>query len=141
MHMYKLLGSKPSVTSSFVAVNGKVLKFVTELTGMEVFVKDEALGQIALKALETGAVKPPSVGIKITEATEADLCAAQKSCPKNTLELENLIAYVKASNVPTQEPGPLRIEIVNPEALDRDQVVTVRRDPDGKLTGLTAVKV
>jgi hypothetical protein len=141
MHMYKLLGSKPSLTSSFVAVNGKVLKFVTELSGMEVFVADEALGQIALKALETGAVKPPVVNVKITEASEADLCAAQKSCPKKTLELENLISYIKASNVPQAEPGPLRVEIINAGELQKDTVLTLKRDSDGKLTAATAVKV
>jgi hypothetical protein len=60
-----------------------------------------------------GSVTPPSVGIKITEATEADLCASQKTNPSKTLELENMIAHMKASNVPPAEPGPLRVEIVN----------------------------
>jgi hypothetical protein len=141
MHMYKLLGSKPSTSSSFVAINGKVLKFTTQVSGTEIFVRDEALGQIALKAIETGGIKPPVVNVKIEAASESDLNAAQKTCPSKTLELENLIAYVKASNVPVAEPGPLRIEIVNPEALDRDQIVTVKRDGDGRIASLTGVKV
>jgi hypothetical protein len=139
--MYKLLASKPSVTSSYMAVNGKVLKIVSSLQGIEIFTADESLGQIALKALETGAIKPPSVGIKITEATEADLSAAQKTCPSKTLELENMIAYMKASNVPPPELGPLRVEIVNASELQKDTVVTLRRDESGKLTAATAVKV
>ncbi len=140
--MYKLIASKPSVTSSYVAVNGKVLKILSELQGIEVFTADESLGQIALKALETGAVKPPSVGIKITEATEADLCAAQKTCPSKTLELENMIAYMKASNVPQPEPGPLRVEIVNAsEMSQKDTVLRVERDQSGKLTGAVAHKI
>ena len=109
---------------------------------MEVFAADESLGQIALKALETGAVKPPSVSIKITEATEADLCAAQKTCPSKTLELENMIAYMKASNVPQPEPGPLRVEIVNAsEMAQKDTVLRVERDQSGKLTGALAHKI
>jgi len=123
-------------------VDGKVLKILSELQGMEIFAADESLGQIAFKALETGAVKPPSVGIKITEATEADLCAAQKTCPSKTLELENMIAYMKASNVPQPDPGPLRVEIVNAsEMAPKDTVVRVERNSAGELTGAVAHKI
>jgi hypothetical protein len=54
-----------------------------------------------------------------------------------TLELENMIAYMKASNVPQPEPAPLRVEIVNASEMQKDTVVTVRRDENGKLTSLT----
>jgi len=87
------------------------------IQGTEVFTADAQLGRIAENALLAGCVIPPSVDIKITAATEADLCAAQKSYPSLTLELENLIAYVKASNLPPPEPEPLRVEIVNAEEL------------------------
>jgi hypothetical protein len=63
------------------------------------------------------------------------------TCPSKTLELENMIAYMKASNVPQPEPGPLRVEIVNASELQKDTVVTVRRDESGKLTSATAHKV
>jgi len=43
-----------------------------------------------------------------------------------------MIAYMKASNVPQPEPGPLRVEIVNASELQKDTVVTVRRDESGK---------
>jgi hypothetical protein len=106
------------------------------------YAADASLGQIALKALETGAVKPPSVGIKITEATEADLCAAQKTCPSKTLELENMIAYMKASNVPQPEPGPLRVEIVNAsEMAQKDTVLRLERNSAGELTRAVAHKI
>src|SRR5262245_5759904 len=140
--MYELIAPKPSVTSSYVAVNGKVLKILSEFQSMQLFTADELLGKIALKALATGAVTPPSVRIEITEATEADLCAAQKLCPSKTLELENMIAYMKASNVPQPEPGPLRVEIVNAsEMAQKDTVLRVERDQSGKLTGAVAHKI
>src|SRR5262249_35390184 len=75
------------------------------------------------------------------KATEADLCAAQKTNPSITLDLENMIAYMKASNVPQPEPGPLRVEIVNASEMQKDTIVTVRRDESGALTGATAHKV
>jgi hypothetical protein len=52
-----------------------------------------------------------------------------------------MIAYIKAANVPQPEPGPFRVEIVNASELQKDTVVTLRRDESGKLTAATAVKV
>jgi hypothetical protein len=140
--MYKLIASKPSATLSYVVVNGKVFKFAFAIQGPEVFTADAQLGKIAENALVAGSVTAPSVGIKITEATEADLCAAQKTNPSKTLELENMIAYMKASNVPQPEPGPLRVEIVNAsEMAQKDTVVRVQRDSSGTLTGAIAQKI
>ena len=140
--MYKLIGSKPTTSTSYMAVNGKVFKMAFAIQGTEVFTADAQLRKIAENALVAGSVTPPSVGIKITEATEADLCAAQKTCPSKTLELENMIAYMKASNVPQPEPGPLRVEIVNAsEMAQKDTVLRVERDQSGKLTGAVAHKI
>jgi hypothetical protein len=78
----------------------------------------------------------------LATATEADLCAAQKTDPSKTLELENMIAYMKASNVPQPEPGPLRVEIVNAsEMAQKDQVIRIERDPAGQMTHAVAHKV
>jgi len=110
--MYKLIGSKPSTSTRYIAFNGKVFKVACAIQASEVFAADAQLGKIAEYALVAGSVTPPSVDIKIIEATEADLCAAQKTNPSKTLELENMIAYMNASNVPQPEPGPLRVEIV-----------------------------
>src|SRR5262249_5866246 len=116
--MHKLIASEPTTSTSYVPVNGKVFKFDFTIQGTQVFTKDALLGKIAENALVAGSVTPPSVSIKITEAMEADLCAAQKTHPSITLDLENMIAYMKASNVPPPEPpGPLKVEIVNADVL------------------------
>jgi hypothetical protein len=53
-----------------------------------------------------------------------------------------MIAYMKASNVPQPEPGPLRIEIVNAsEMAQKDQVIRIERDPAGQMTHAVAHKV
>jgi len=139
--MFRILHSEPSNTTTYVPVNGRVFKFDCELFGTEVFAADALLGKIVSDALLTGSVTPPSVEIKISEATEADLCAAQKQMPSKTLEFEQLLAYTKASNVPPPEPGPLRVEIVNAGEFQKDTVISVRRDQSGQLAGATAVKV
>jgi hypothetical protein len=140
--MYKLIASKPSATLSYVVVNGKVFKFAFAIQGPEVFTADAQLGKIAENALVAGSVTAPSVGIKITEATEADLCAAQKTNPSKTLQLENMIAYMKASNVPQPEPGPLRVEIVNAaELAPKDQYIRIERNEAGQMTSAVAHKV
>jgi len=53
-----------------------------------------------------------------------------------------MIAYMKASNVPQPEPGPLRVEIVNAsEMAQKDTVLRVERDQSGNLTGAVAHKI
>jgi hypothetical protein len=38
-------------------------------------------------------------------------------------------------------PAPIRVEIANPEALQRDTVLQIYRDSEGKLDSATALKI
>src|SRR5215469_12527841 len=103
MPMYKLIAGKPTSCARYMAINGKVVKMVFTIWGEEVCTADARLAEIAAKALKGGSVTPARVDIKVGEATEADLLAAQKTHPDKTLELEKLLSYVKACKEAAKE--------------------------------------
>jgi len=140
--MYKLTNCEPTTTYTFLAIEGKVLKVVLAFHGSEIFCQDQFLGEIAERALATGCILPPTVNIRVGEASEADLLAAQKTSPHNAVELEQLLAYRRAIKAPPPQPPPLQVEIVNPQEIGRrDQVIRIQRDSDGLMQSATAHQV
>lgn len=119
-------------------VNGKVFKFAFAIQGMEVFATDDLHAKVARGAIAGGRITPETVNISVTEATEADLCAAQKCFPTRTVEFEKLISYLKTSATPTT---PLRVEIVNASELSKDTVLRIERNQSSVMTGAVAHKV
>jgi hypothetical protein len=61
-----------------------------------------------------------------------------RTLPDQAHNVDGWIKFLKDGAIP---PPPLRIEIVNASELQKDTVVTLRRDESGKLTAATAVKV
>jgi hypothetical protein len=106
--------------------------------GAEFFCADEIDAAVVAKALKAGKISKPFVSINVTETTEEDLVAAKAIRPDLAPNVEGWIKFLKDGATP---PPPLRIEIVNASELQKDTVVTLRRDQSGKLTAATAVKV
>jgi hypothetical protein len=132
--MCKLTNCEPTTTHTFLAIEGKVLKVVLAFHGSEIFCQDQFPGEIAERALATGCILPPTVNIRVGEASEADLLAAQKTSPDKAVELEQLLAYRRAIKAPRAQPPPLQVEIVNPQEVGRrDQLLTIKRDEAGRL--------
>lgn len=140
--MFKLISSEPTVSHTFLAIEGKVLKVILGLKSSEVYCADEFLGGIAEKALATGYISPPAAIVRVGEASEADLLAAQKTSPSKAVELEKLLAYRRAVKTPPVQPPPLQVEIVNPQEIARrDQVLRIQRDSNGLMQSATAHQV
>jgi hypothetical protein len=74
------------------------------------------------------------LSINVSEATEEDLVAAKAIRPDKAQDVEGWIKFLKNGATP---PPPLRVEIVNARELEKDTVVTLKRDESGKLTGAT----
>ncbi|HMF46257.1 MAG TPA: hypothetical protein VKE29_06250 [Candidatus Udaeobacter sp.] len=146
--MYKLITSEPTSCARYMAVNGKVIKMLFTIKGTEIFTADARLGKIAENALIAGSVTPTSVDIKVGEATEADLLAAQKSHPGKMLELEKMISYMKACKETAKEAAakaaqePIRVEITNArEVGGTGKIIEVSRNGDGTIAAATVRQV
>jgi hypothetical protein len=141
--MHKLISSDPYAQQIFKVVNGKVIKATLVIKGTEVFSSDEHTGEIALKALMTGAITRIVVNIALDEATEADLIAAKNVVPAKTHEIDTLIKFVRAAKDPEAQAAerPIRVEITNATELQKDTVLQIHRDESGKLESVTAHKI
>jgi len=142
--MHKLISSEPYAQQIFKVVNGKVIKATLVIKGTEVFSSDEYTGEIALKALMTGAITRTVVNVALDEATEADLIAAKNAAPAKTHDIDTLIKFVRATKDAEAQAAerPLRVEIANAsDFAEKDTVLRVERDQSGKLTGAVAHKI
>ena len=139
--MRKIIGAKPFANQTFKVTAGRVVKMSLVLKGTEVWCKDEISAEIAEKALIGGSVSVPNITLSLTEATEAELIAAKSLAPEQVDKIDVLLNFMKANEQPPQPAPPLRVEITNPDQLQRDTVLTVRRDAEGKLVSATAAKV
>jgi hypothetical protein len=135
---FKIVSSEVSVHRDFQLVAGKLLKIDVVQKGPEMFCADSIDAAVVAKALKAGKISKPFTSINVTEATEDDLKAAKAIRPELAPNVEGWIKFLKDGATP---PPPLRIEIVNASELQKDTVVTLRRDESGKLTAATAVKV
>jgi hypothetical protein len=105
----------------------------------EVFCDNEFAAEMAEKALmANGHMSTPNITLALDEASEADLLAAKSASPGQAHEVDALITFLRKSEQPSP---PLRVEITNATELQKDTVLTVQRDREGKLAGATAVKV
>jgi len=141
--MFKLIKSDPTVNVSYIPINGKVFAITIAMKGTEVFTADAQLGKIVGDALLTGKIISPACAIDIKEATETDLCAAQKTCPSKTLELENMISYMKACKEAAAKTArePIRVEITNAREVGGDKIMEVARNSDGTLRAATVRQI
>jgi hypothetical protein len=135
---FKIVSSEVSVHRDFQLVAGKLIKIDVAQKGAEFFCADEIDAAVVAKALKAGKISKPFASINVTEASEEDLVAAKAIRPDLAHNVEGWIKFLKDGATP---PPPLRIEIVNASELQKDTVVTLRRDESGKLTAATAVKV
>jgi hypothetical protein len=121
------------------AARGESFKVTTISKIAELVIEDDdARGAAEVAAIIKGvaqALQPWST-ITIAEATEADLITARAESPAVAAELEGLLRHLRTA--PTDAP-PLRVEIVNADALkpDRPEIrrIDVERDSEGKLSG------
>jgi hypothetical protein len=142
--MHKTLAQEPYTQEIFAAVGNKIARIRLTIQGTEVYAGNEYLSDLALKALSSGKVSRTSVGVGVTEATEADLLAAKNTWPGKTTELDQMISFVRASNAAEQAVAarPLQVEIVNSgDFREKDAIIRVQRDSEGKLVGATAQKI
>jgi hypothetical protein len=135
---FKIVSSSVSLRRDFQLVAGKLLKIDVAQQGPEFFCADEVDAAVVAKALNAGKISKPFLSVNVTEATEEDLVAAKAIRPDQAQYAEGWIKFLKDGAAP---PPPLRVEIVNARELERDSVVTLKRDETGKLTGVTAHKV
>ena len=135
---FKIVSSEVSVRRDFQLVAGKLLKIDVAQKGPEFFCSDEIDAAVTAKALNAGKISKPFLSVNVTEATEEDLVAAKAIRPDQAQNVDGWIKFLKNGATP---PPPLRVEIVNASELQKDTVVTVRRDESGKLTSATAHKV
>ena len=140
--MHKIISSQPTESVTFTPMNGKVVKVRVMTRPMQVYAGDEWSANIALKALESGAISEPKVNVQVSEASEADLIAAQKSSPTQMLQLEKLLQYLKACRVPKSAPPPLEIFVTNAADIGgRRTEVSIKRDGAGQMTEAVARRV
>jgi len=135
---FKIVNSEVSIRRDFQLVAGKLIKIDVTQKGAEFFCADEIDAAVVAKALRAGRISKPFVSIAVTEASEDDLVAAKAIRPDQANNVEGWIKFLKDGAAP---PPPLRVEIVNASELEKDTVVTLKRDETGKLTGMTGHKV
>jgi hypothetical protein len=135
---FKIVNSEVSIRRDFQLVAGKLIKIDVTQKGAEFFCADKIDAAVVAKALRAGKISKPFVTVAVTEASEDDLLAAKAIRPDQAHNVEGWIKYLKDGVTP---PPPLKIEIVNASELQKDTVVTLRRDEEGKLTAATAHKI
>lgn len=129
-----------SSTLTFSLLAGKVLKITTlsQLEELVIEANDErGASEVAAILKQFLPAFQPKTSVSITEATEEDLVTATAQSPEVAAELEKLLRYLRTTPA---EATPLRVEIVNAEALRPDKPETnrrihVERDSSGTLTG------
>ena len=144
--MQKLLSSEPFSQQFFTLINGQVVKAILTVKGSELLAEDPGLAEVVMKlVIATGSVTRPVVNLAIGAASEADLLAAQKAAPDKAIEIESLLAFLRAAKDAQAQAAsqPIRVEITNASefADKRGTVVRVERDGSGQLTGAVATKV
>ena len=105
---------------------------------IEAYCNDEFSAGIVSKALNNGRITPSIISISLAEATEADLVAAKSARPDQAHNADALIKFLKQGAEP---PPPIRVQITNAADLQKDSVLSIRRDDSGRLAGATAHKV
>jgi hypothetical protein len=135
---FKTVCSGASRHREFQLIGGKLIKIDIAQKGAEFFCADEVDAAVVAKALNAGKITEPFLSVNVTEATVEDLVAAKALRPDKAQDVEGWIKFLKNGAVP---PPPLRVEIVNARELEKDTVVTLKRDESGKLTGATGLKV
>jgi hypothetical protein len=135
---FKIVNSEVSIHRDFQLVAGKLIKIDVTQKGAEFYCADKVDAAVVTKALKAGKISSPFLSVNVTEATEDDLVAAKALRPEQAQYAEGWIKYLKDGATP---PPPLKIEIVNASELQKDTVLTLRRDEEGRLATATAHKV
>ena len=72
----------------------------------------------------------PSITLHMDLATEEDLLNARAMAPSQSGAIDILLRVLRDGGAPEK---PLRIEIVNADALKSDKVISIKRGDDGKM--------
>lgn len=119
-----------SANLSFQVIDGKVLRVAMATQTHPTFYTFHN-GQVDQTATD--------ITLSVGFATEAELIAARAMVPAATAgQIDVLLKLVREG---AQPPAPIRVEITNADAFQKDTILTVKRDDSGKLSGATAMKV
>jgi len=81
----------------------------------------------------------PEITVSTAFATEAELIAARSMVPAAQAgQIDVLLKMVRDGVTP---PAPIRVQITNAADLQKDTILSIKRDDTGKMSGATAMKV
>jgi hypothetical protein len=111
----------------FQVVDGKVLVAAFQMKQHDVFYTWNN-GEVEQAA--------PEINLSLNIATEEQLIAARAMVPAAQAgQIDILLKIVRDGETP---PAPLRVEIVNPDKIGADRVLTIKRTDDGKMAAVVS---
>ena len=126
----QIMGGSTSASLMFQAVDGKVIA-----TGLQMKFSDMFYTWSSRKV----EYDEPHITVSSGFATEAQLLQARSMVP--AVQVGQIDALLKMVRDGVTPPAPIRVEITNTDQLQRDTILSIKRDDTGKVSGATAMKV